>query len=105
MNITLVAVGTLVLLAVLCEAVTEQLKDLLPEEAPPNVKRLISLGVGLVLAVLLKVSLFEGATGSVQIAGIILAGLLCSRGSNYIHDLFSMFSKVGDAAAGQSTNM
>lgn len=53
---------------------------------------------------MLQISLFAGATGALYVVGIILAGLLCSRGSNYIHDLFGMFSKVGDSL-GQNSSM
>lgn len=102
MTISLAAATTLILLAVLCEAATEQVKDLLPSEPTPQIKRLISLGTGLALAAMLNVSLFADATGTVRIAGLILAGLLCSRGSNYVHDLFGMFGKIGDSA-GQNT--
>ena len=95
---------TLTLLAVLCEAVTEAVKDLLPAEPKPQAKRAISLAIGVTLAAVLRISLFAGATGAPYVAGVILAGLLCSRGSNYIHDLFDMFSKIGDSV-GQSPGM
>lgn len=98
MSITLTAVVTLTLLAVLCEAVTEAIKDLLPVEPKPQAKRAISLAIGVTLAAVLQISLFAGANGALYVAGIILAGLLCSRGSNYIHDLFGTIAKVGDAA-------
>lgn len=104
MPITLTAVVTLTLLAVLCEAVTEAVKDLLPAEPKQQAKRAISLVVGVALAAVLQISLFAGATDALYVAGVVLAGLLCSRGSNYIHDLFGMFSKIGDSV-GQNPGM
>jgi hypothetical protein len=92
MTISLAVASTLILLAVLAEAATEQIKDVLPTDPSAQVKRLIALGVSLGLAFLLQISLFADATGTIQIAGIILAGLLCSRGSNYVHDLYGKIS-------------
>ncbi len=105
MSITLTAIAPLIMLAVLAEAVTEQIKDVLPTDllGTPQAKRLVSLIVGLALAAMLRVSLFADATGSVQVVGILLAGLLCSRGANYVHDVFGMFAKVGDTI-GQSVD-
>lgn len=92
MDIIITNTATLVLLAVLCEAVTESLKDIVPSDLTPQAKRGMSLLVGLALAALLQISLFANATGSMYIAGIILAGLLCSRGANYVHDLAGMIA-------------
>lgn len=96
MTIALTAIAPLIMLAVLAEAVTEQVKDVLPNLTPQG-KRLVSLIVGLVLAAMLRISLFADATGSVQVVGILLAGLLCSRGANYVHDIVGAFGKVRDA--------
>jgi len=91
MTIAITAIAPLILLAVLTEAITEQIKELLTDPAP-RTKQLISMGVGLALAALLQVSLFSDTAGTIHVAGIILAGLLCSRGSNYIHDLYGMIA-------------
>lgn len=91
MTIAITTIAPLVLLAVLTEAITEQIKELLPNP-DPRTKQLISMGIGLLLAALLNVSLFADATGTIQAAGIILSGLLCSRGSNYIHDFYGMIA-------------
>ena len=103
MNIALASIPALVFLAILIEAVVEQLKDMLPTMEGSTI-RLMSFGVGLLLAFVLKINLFEEAAGSIYWAGVFLAGLICSRGSNYVHDLFSMFAKVGDAAEARETD-
>ena len=102
MTFTLAAIAPLAMLAVLSEAITEQIKSALPVEPSPQVTRLIALGVGLALALMLQISLFAQATGATNVVGMILAGLVCSRGSNYVHDFFGMFSKMGDST-GQNT--
>lgn len=100
MTLSLAAVAPLIVLAVLAEAATEQIKDVLPKEPSDQGNCLIALGVSLGLAVLLRISLFE-ATGTINAAGILLAGMLCSRGSNYIHDLYGKLGK--DSPAGKTT--
>lgn len=97
MTITLAAIAPLVMLAVLSEAITEQIKSALPAELSAQVIRLVSLGVGLVLAFVLQVSLFAQSTGAANVVGMVLAGLVCSRGSNYVHDFFGMFGEMGNS--------
>ena len=96
MTMALTTIAPLLLLAVLTEAITEQIKALLPDPAP-RTKQLISMAVGIALATVLQVSLFVETAGLVHAAGIILAGLLCSRGSNYVHDLYGMIAAAKDS--------
>ena len=79
---------TLFILAVLCEAVVEWVKDLAPVLTGVAVE-LVALVVGLVLAFGAGQNLFGliGVEFAYPIVGTLLAGIVVSRGSNYIHDL------------------
>ncbi len=82
----------LLVLAVVCEAVVEWIKELFPDLLPKQVKMIIALAVGLVLATGAGQNLFVllGITFAYPIVGYVIAGLLISRGSNYIHDFITM---------------
>lgn len=81
---------TLFVLAVLCEAVVEWVKDLVPAIAGTGAK-IAALVVGLVLTFGAGQNLFSliGVQFTYPIVGTILAGIIVSRGSNYIHDLIA----------------
>lgn len=80
----------LVIIGFLVEAVTDTLKLIYDREDGIQVSKLVALAVGLVLAfvtqkdILVAVKLLEVS----NIAGIILTGILVSRGGNFIHELF-----------------
>ena len=79
---------TLFILSVLCEAVVEWLKGIVPVLAGVAVQ-IAALVVGLVLAFGAGQNLFTliGVEFAYPVVGTVLAGILVSRGSNYIHDL------------------
>ena len=81
---------TLFILSVLCEAVVEWLKDLVPALAGTAAK-VAALVVGLVMAFGAGQNLFLliGVEFAYPIVGTVLAGIVVSRGSNYIHDLIA----------------
>jgi len=81
---------TLFILSVLCEAVVEWLKGLVPVLAGTAVQ-VAALVVGLVLAFGAGQNLFTliGVEFAYPVVGTVLAGIVVSRGSNYIHDLIS----------------
>ena len=79
----------LFILAVLCESIVEWVKELIPFEE--TVTRLIALVVGIVLAVGAGQNLFDllAIDFAYPVVGFAIAGLVVSRGSNYIHDLLN----------------
>ena len=81
---------TLFILSVLCEAVVEWLKDLVPALAGTAAK-VAALVVGLVMAFGAGQNLFDliGVQFAYPVVGVVLAGIVVSRGSNYIHDLIA----------------
>ena len=81
---------TLFILSVLCEAVVEWLKDLVPALTGTAAK-VAALVVGLVLAFGAGQNLFDliGVEFKYAVVGVVLAGVVVSRGSNYIHDLIA----------------
>jgi hypothetical protein len=81
---------TLFVLSILCEAVVEWLKGIVPALAGVAVQ-IAALVVGLVLAFGAGQNLFAliGVEFAYPIVGTVLAGIVVSRGSNYIHDLIA----------------
>lgn len=80
------------MLTVLTELVTELIKACFPAEASPQVKRLISLLVGVFLAFALQIEFFM-VTGAARTAGTLLVGLICSNASGYVHHLFGVLDE------------
>ncbi len=78
--------ATLLLLAVLAESVVEIIKDI--THLQDQGAKVASLLVGLVLAVGAGQDLFGliGVPFAIPYVGMILSGLLISRGANYLHD-------------------
>lgn len=82
--------------AIVTEAIWENLKKLFPETVFINsiwdyINRIGSLLTGIGIALLTGVNIFPviGVSLKVDILGVILTGILLGRGSNYIHDLLS----------------
>ena len=67
----------------------------LPDKLQEATLQLISVGLGVVIAFATKANLFTiiGIESINQSVGIILAGLVISRGSNFAHDLFDVINK------------
>ena len=80
----------LVIIALMCEAVVETLKMTF-EKGKFKVDRIIALAVGVLIALVTNADLLSltGITSKVPIVGVILTGILISRGANFIHDLIS----------------
>lgn len=98
MQLTISPIAPLLILAVIIEQITERIKVLLPENVNPRVKEYVSIGVGMLMAFACQMSLFADVSGSMKVIGIVLTGLFCSRGSNYVHDLADMFKNIGNYA-------
>lgn len=88
MIVQLVVLGTLV------ESLTEVLK-LLFVDGKLNKSQLVSIVVGLVLAFTINLDLFIaiGLSPVIPYVGIVAAGILISRGGNYVHDFISRINK------------
>jgi len=85
----------LLVIAATVEAVWETLK-MFWQEGKLNVDRIGSAILGIVLCVLAEVNFFAivGIELSVPIVGVVLSGLLVSRGANFAHDLLEAVSQL-----------
>ena len=89
---------TVIILATLCEAVVEWLKDLVPKIEGTGAK-VAALVVGLILAFGASQNIFAliGIEFLYPAVGFILSGILISRGSNYLHDVIA---RIGGSKTG-----
>lgn len=80
----LAQVGTLLLIAVLSESLTEIIKNMFSSVVQDKVTYFVSIAVGIVLAYAFGLNLF-GLTGAWQHVSTVSAGLIASRGANYVN--------------------
>lgn len=87
----------LITIAFLVEAIWETLK-MVWQDGKANKDRIGSLLVGLALAFTMNVDLFVtiGLTPQHQYVGVICAGIIVSRGGNFVHDLVNMLNGKDD---------
>ncbi|SHH56302.1 hypothetical protein SAMN02745196_00788 [Clostridium collagenovorans DSM 3089] len=80
----------LVIMALLCEAIWETLK-MIWQNGKFSIDRLGALICGVVVALVVKVDMFSlvGLTQTTSIIGIVLTGIVISRGANFVHDLIN----------------
>lgn len=83
-------------LAVLGEAATETIKTVIPAQLSEQGTKVIALVVNVALAATLDISILGASTPATHYVGMFLAGLVASRGSNYIHTLADMLSYKKD---------
>jgi len=90
---TLIENGTLlVVIAVLTEAVTEIVKNLFPKGSiQDKVTYALSIIVGIVLAFAFNLNLF-GLGGNAEYVSIVFAGIIASRGANYVNGFLKKFN-------------
>ena len=83
----------LVIMAMLVEAVWETMK-MTWQDGKFSIDRAGALVVGVLASVTFNVDVFSlvGLAPSIQIVGVVLTGILISRGGNFIHDLLQ---KIG----------
>jgi hypothetical protein len=80
--------------AILTEAVTEVVKNLFPEGLiEDKMTYALSIIVGVVLSFTFELNPF-GLSGSGEIVSIIIAGLIASRGANYVNGLMKKFNII-----------
>ncbi len=82
----LTLIGLWLMVAVLTEAVTEILKNAFPNLIKDKVTYAVSIGVGVALAYAFTLNPFA-LTGIAAHVSIILAGVLASRGANYLNGI------------------
>lgn len=76
--------GLLLLVAVLSEALTEILRNLFSSTVRDKVTYALSIIIGIGLSFAFELNLF-GLIGTGEYVSIIAAGILASRGANYIN--------------------
>ncbi|MGL4674106.1 MAG: hypothetical protein ACRCXK_04520 [Wohlfahrtiimonas sp.] len=91
--------GMVLALTVVVEAITENINDLcnqLFKRKPPARLTAVILSVG--GAVYLKVDLLTAINGDHTLLGMVLTGLIASRGANYVNDHLSIKKLLKDEA-------
>lgn len=85
-----------IVLAVLVEAVWETLKPIW-QEGKFNVDVIGTLVLGVLIALVVRIDIFKviDISTSQSVVGVILTGILISRGGNFIHDLFNRLEGRG----------
>ena len=80
----------LIVIAILVEAIWENLK-MTYNQQKVNKNMIGSLLLGMIICVLARIDIFEivGINLAVPAIGWLLTGIICSRGANFINDLFS----------------
>lgn len=80
----------LIIIAILVEAIWENLK-MIWNKNKINFNMLGSLFLSVTICILAKVNIFEivGINLSISVIGCALTGIICSRGANFVNDLFS----------------
>lgn len=79
---------SLLTVCILTEAFVEAVKVCIPKPLTSVAKNIFATIIGIVLCCILKVSLFQGDI-LVTYTGCIFAGVICSRGSNFLHELYN----------------
>lgn len=81
-------ITTLLIIAILVEAIWENIKSIW--DGGLNINRIGSLILAILICILTKLDLFAivGIYLSIPIAAYILTGIIVSRGANFVNDLF-----------------
>lgn len=82
-------ITSLILIAILVEAIWENLK-MIWQHGKFNINMLGALLTGIAVCILAKIDLFElvGITISIKLIAYALTGIIVSRGANFVSDLF-----------------
>lgn len=80
----------LIIIAILVESIWENLK-MVYDKQKINVNMIGSLLLSIIVCVLAQINIFEivGISLIYPVVGYVLTGIICSRGANFINDLFS----------------
>ena len=92
----------IVMVALIAESVWETLK-MTWQEGKVSIDRIGALVVALLLAIGTRLDLLSllDIKTSIPYLGVVLTGILISRGSNFIHDLLVKIGQVGQVEKGQ----
>ncbi|MCY6957716.1 hypothetical protein [Clostridium brassicae] len=87
---------SVIILSMICEATWETIKMAIPFKIEKWVDRVCAMAIGIFLAIASEVDFLYmvGIQLSIPYLGMILTGLLISRGSNFMHDILSTISNV-----------
>lgn len=80
--------------AVLTEGFVQILKGVITKPLSEQGKQLVSMVISIMFCVLLQVSIFKDMSNLGIVLGSVLAGIISSRGSNFIHDLINGVSAI-----------
>lgn len=86
----------LITVAILVEAVVELIKSLLPVSLTSKQKQLIALICGLGASFIFNITLLGTASTAITYTGIVLAGLVISRGSNFAHEFIKIVETLSE---------
>ena len=83
----------LVIVAILIEAIWENIK-MIWQNGKFSIDKIGSLVISILICILAKIDIFPIVNLSIMVPviGSILAGILGSRGANFVHDLFNKIS-------------
>lgn len=83
----------LVIVAILIEAVWENIK-MVWQNGKFSIDKIGSLVISILICILAKIDIFPIVNLSIMVPviGSILTGIIVSRGSNFVHDLFNKIS-------------
>lgn len=86
----------IIIVALVAESVWETLK-MTWQEGKVSIDRIGALVVALVLSMGVRLDILSllGINTTIPLLGVILTGILISRGSNFIHDLLVKIGQVG----------
>lgn len=83
----------LLTVCILTEAIIQVVKTSSPRELSATGINIISMVVGILLCLVMEISIFTGSTAVVYL-GSVLAGLVVSRGSNFVHSTIDALMEV-----------
>lgn len=83
----------LVIVAILIEAIWENIK-MVWQNGKFSIDKIGSLVISILICILVKIDIFPIVNLSIMVPviGSILTGIIVSRGSNFVHDLFNKIS-------------
>jgi hypothetical protein len=93
----------LALIAFLVEALIQTIKPIYDKETGYSRSRILSILVGIIVCVVTNVDLFKilGLTSEIPIIGSVLTGIIVSRGSNFVHDIFKFMQGKANSQASE----
>lgn len=93
------AFGIFIIIAIFAEAVWETFKMLFPGELKPQIDRAAVMVLAIFMCVTTGSDLFKMLGVFLPwSSGAFFSGVLCSRGANFVHDLFARVQGPKEAA-------